>query len=110
MQSARESVTFDRTLSKALYGRDIPYVLLMHIGALDSYMLPELLEMYRKAGFRFVSIQQAERDPFYRSDVDPSLPAEPQNLEGRAAARGIKLPAQTDYAALLGKICPAPNG
>ena len=36
MQSARESVTFDRALSKALYGRDIPYVLLMHIGALDS--------------------------------------------------------------------------
>jgi len=110
MQSARESVTFDRALSKALYGRDMPYVLLMHIGALDSYMLPQLLDVYRKAGFRFVSIQQAERDPFYRSDVDPSLPPEPQNLEGRAAARGIKLPAQTDYAVLLDKICPAPNG
>jgi peptidoglycan/xylan/chitin deacetylase (PgdA/CDA1 family) len=109
MQSARESVRFDRALSKSLYGRDIPYVLLMHIGALDSHMLPQLLAMYRKAGFRFVSIQQAERDPFYRSDVDPSLPAEPQNLEGRAAARGIKLPAQTDYAPLLDGICPAPK-
>jgi peptidoglycan/xylan/chitin deacetylase (PgdA/CDA1 family) len=109
MQSARESVAFDRTLSKALYGRDIPYVLLMHIGALDSHMLPQLLDMYRKAGFRFVSIEQAERDPFYRSDINPSLPAEPQNLEARAAARGIKVPAQTNYAALLDQICAAAN-
>ena len=109
MQAARDSVTFDRSLSKALYGRDIPYVLLMHIGALDSHMLPELIDMYRKAGFRFVSIQQAERDPFYRADLDPSLPPEPQNLEGRAAARGMKLPARTDYAPLLAKICAAPS-
>jgi alpha-N-arabinofuranosidase len=109
MQSARESVTFDRTLSKELYGRDIPYVLLMHIGALDSHMLPELLDMYRKAGFQFVSIQDAERDPFYRADVNPSLPAEPQNLEGRAAARGIKLPPRTNYGPLLDKVCASPS-
>jgi peptidoglycan/xylan/chitin deacetylase (PgdA/CDA1 family) len=109
MQSARESVAFHRGLSKALYGRDIPYVLLMHIGALDSYMLPQLLKMYRKAGFRFVSIQLAERDPFYRSDIDPSLPREPQNLEGRAVARGIKFAPRTDYARLLDKICAAAN-
>jgi xylan 1,4-beta-xylosidase len=109
MQSARESVTYERALSKALYGRDIPYVLLMHIGALDSHMLPQLLDMYRKAGFRFVSLPEAERHPFYRSDVDPSLPAEPVNLEWTAIARGIKLPAHTDYAPLLDKICAAPS-
>ena len=109
MQAARESVAFHRGLSKALYGRDIPYVLLMHIGALDSHVLPQLLDMYRKTGFRFVSIQQAERDPFYRSDVDPSLPSEPQNLEGSAAARGTKFPPRTDYAPLLDRICAAPS-
>lgn len=109
MQSARESIAFDRVLSKTLYGRDIPYVSLMHIGALDSYMLPQLLDMYRKAGFRFVSIQEAERDPFYRSEVDPSLPAQPPNLEWTAIARGIKLPPRTDYAPLLAKVCAAPS-
>ena len=109
MQAARESVAFDRGLSKALFGRDIPYVLLMHIGALDSHMLPQLLDMYRKAGYRFVSIQRAERDPFYRSDIDPSLPPEPQNLEARAAARGINVVPRTDYAPLLDRICAAPN-
>jgi xylan 1,4-beta-xylosidase len=109
MQSARESVTYERVLSKTLYGRDIPYVLLMHIGALDSHMLPQLLDMYRQAGFRFVSLPEAERDPFYRSDVDPSLPPEPVNLEWTAIARGIKLPPHTDYAPLLDKICAAPN-
>lgn len=107
MQAARESVAFHRGLSKALYGRDIPYVLLMHIGALDSHMLPQLLDMYRNAGFRFVSVQQAERDKFYRSDIDPSLAPEPQNLEARAAARGIKFAPRTNYAPLLDKICTA---
>jgi peptidoglycan/xylan/chitin deacetylase (PgdA/CDA1 family) len=109
LQAARESVAFHRGLSKALYGRDIPYVLLMHIGALDSHMLPQLLSMYRKAGFRFVGIQHAERDQFYRSDVDPSLAPEPQNLEARAAARGIKFAPRTDYAPLLDKICAGPS-
>jgi peptidoglycan/xylan/chitin deacetylase (PgdA/CDA1 family) len=107
LDAARESVGFYRALSKSLYGRDIPYVLLMHIGALDSHMLPQLLAMYRRAGFRFVSLPEAERDPAYRDQVDPSRQAQPRGLEGKALARGIPLPQRTNYGPLLEKICPA---
>jgi hypothetical protein len=31
-------------MSEQLYNRDIPYVLLMHIGAFDARMLPRLLK------------------------------------------------------------------
>ena len=109
LEAAREGVTFYRTLSKQLYGRDIPYVLLMHIGALDSHMLPQLLAMYRDAGFEFVSLPEAERDPAYREDTDPSLPAPPRGLEGKVLARGMTLPPRTNYGPRLEKICPAPS-
>ena len=82
-----------RTMSRMLYGRDIPYVLLMHLGALDARLMPQLLEMYRKKGFRFVSLEEAARDPYYRSEVNPALPPQPQGLEGALAAKGMMVPA-----------------
>lgn len=70
-----------RAMSRALYGRDIPYVLLMHLGALDAKLMPRLLDMYRRKGFRFVTLEEAMRDPHYRTDLDPSLAPQPQFLE-----------------------------
>ena len=106
LEAARDGVRFYRGLSKTLYGRDIPYVLLMHTGSFDARMLPRLVALYRSEGFRFVTLSEAERDPAYREAADPSLPAGPQGLEGRAGARGIALPARTDFASRLAAACP----
>lgn len=81
-----------RAMAKALYGRDIPYVLLMHLGAFDAHMLPRLLAMYRDKGFRFVSLEEAQRDPHYRADIDLALPPGPRDLEHALAAKGLKVP------------------
>ena len=81
-----------RTMSQALYGRDIPYVLLMHLGAFDARMMPQLIALYREKGYRFVSIEEAERDPHYASEVNPALAPQPQGLNGAMAARGLKEP------------------
>ncbi|HEX8064221.1 MAG TPA: glycoside hydrolase family 9 protein [Allosphingosinicella sp.] len=105
LDSAQENIVFYRSLSQSLYGRDIPYVLLMHIGAFDARMLPRLLDLYRREGFRFVTLAEAERDPFYREAIEPSLPAAPQGLEGRAAARGLQLPPRKSHAAMLDLLC-----
>lgn len=109
LESAREEIASSRFLSKKLYGRDIPYVLLMHIGALDSYMMPQLLALYRTAGFRFVSVAEAERDPTYREDVDPRRPPRESSLFGRASIRGLPQPRTTNFAAKLAAICPSPS-
>ena len=76
------TIDYTRAMSKALYGRDIPYVLLMHVGALDARMLPRLLKLYRDKGFTFISLQDAEKDPFYKNDLDLSLPSSPRHLGG----------------------------
>lgn len=105
MDSARETIGFARTLSRKLYGRDVPYVLLLHISAFEGRMLPRLLALYRNEGFRFVTLEQAQSDAAYADQMRPELPAEPRGLEGKAIARNIPLPPRTDYAPMLEAIC-----
>lgn len=107
LQAAREAIGFYRGLSRQLYGRDIAYVTLLHESAFEARMLPRLIDLYRAAGFRFVSLPKAESDPVYRDRVRPLEPATPQGLQGQAKARGITLPHRTDYGARLAAICPA---
>jgi peptidoglycan-N-acetylglucosamine deacetylase len=105
LTAADQSIRFDRTLSKELYGREIPYVLLMHIGAFDGRMLPRLLALYQHRGFSFVSLEQAEADPFYKIDTDPSLPPGPDMLEGVAQERHVALPKAESFTAQLNAVC-----
>jgi len=81
-----------RAMAQALYGRDIPYVLLMHLGAFDAHMMPRLIALYREKGYRFVSIGEAEKDPYYAPELNPALPPQPQGLNGAMAAKGLKEP------------------
>jgi peptidoglycan/xylan/chitin deacetylase (PgdA/CDA1 family) len=92
LAAADAAIVYSRSLSKALYGHDIPYVLLMHVGAFDARMLPRLLALYRERGFRFVTLEEAESAPFYRSAIDPGLPSSPDSLEAAMTARGLPLP------------------
>lgn len=92
LQAAAEDADFRRAMSKALFGHDIPYVLLMHVGAFDARMLPRLLKLYRDKGFAFITLPDAETDPFYATAIDPSLPEQPDSLEGAVKARGLTFP------------------
>ena len=91
LAAAEQSVDYYRNLSKRVYGRDIPYVLLMHLGAFDAHMMPRLLELYRSKGFQFITLERAESDPFYRSMTDPGLPPGPDSLEGAASEQNVPL-------------------
>lgn len=105
LQAARESIRYYRNLSQILYGHDIPYVLLMHIGAFDARMLPRLLQLYKAQGFKFVTLQDAEKDPFYRFDTDPKLLPGPDMLEGAMAEKRWALPPHADWGGDLGNVC-----
>jgi lysophospholipase L1-like esterase len=105
MASADESITYYRGLSHTLYHRDIPYVLLMHVGAFDAEMLPRLLELYRVRGFEFIALAKAESDEFYRIDTNLSLPAGPEMLESMMSERHLRLPSRTDFAGKIDAVC-----
>src|SRR3984885_12300491 len=89
LAAADAALDYHRAISKALYGRDIPYVLLMHVGALDARMLPRLLKLYRDKGIAFIRLEDAEKDPFYKNDVDLSLPPVPDTLEEAMRAHNL---------------------
>ena len=91
LAAADASLAYYHDLSMQLYGRDIAYVLLMHLGAFDARMMPRLLDLYKSRAVSFVSLDEAESDPFYAADIDPRLPPTPANLEQAMAARGVNL-------------------
>jgi lysophospholipase L1-like esterase len=105
LSAADESISYYRSLSHTLFGRDIPYVLLLHIGALDAEMLPRLLQLYRSEGFTFVSLAEAESDEFYRGSVDPRSTPQNDTLEGAMTERGLPLPARASFEPLLDAVC-----
>ncbi len=105
LAAADATIDYTRAMSKALYGRDIPYVLLMHVGAMDARMLPRLLRLYRDKGFSFISLQEAEKDPFYKNDLDLSLPPAPDSLEEAMHARNLPLPKHPAPTMDLNAVC-----
>lgn len=70
LETADHYITVARGLSQQAFHRDIRYVLLMHLGAFDAKMLPELTQLYRSRGFRFVTMPHALQDKAYRLDPD----------------------------------------
>jgi peptidoglycan-N-acetylglucosamine deacetylase len=105
LDAAAQDADFRRAMAKELFGHDIPYVLLMHVGAFDARMLPRLLKIYRDKGFSFVTLEDAEKDPFYKSSLDPSLPDQPDSLEGAIGAKGLTMPARPKMTVDVNGMC-----
>jgi peptidoglycan/xylan/chitin deacetylase (PgdA/CDA1 family) len=94
-----------RELSRLVYGRDVRYVLLMHVGAFDARMLPELLALYRSEGVQYVSLSNAMSDPAYLDDPDIGEPTGGTLLELMMQKRHIQFPANSKPYKELEAIC-----
>jgi len=55
-------------------------------------MLPDLLDLFKKQGFDFVSLEEAEKDPAYQSDPNAPLPHGGTFLEQLIEAKHLKYP------------------
>ena len=103
--SARADAERAWTITKATLGRDVPHVLLLHVGAFTAHMIPRLLDLYRDMGFRFVPLDAAQKDPFYAA-VDPRKPGPTPTMDALAKQMSAlpppaKLPIPGD------EVCPA---
>ena len=56
--------------SVALTGREFPQVLLLHANELNADLMPELLAMFRRRGYEFVTLERALADAVYASPED----------------------------------------
>ena len=57
--------------AKRLYGRDIKHIMLLHIGAFETVMLPRLLELLQQRGFKLIALPEAASDPVYTVEPSP---------------------------------------
>lgn len=104
LKAAKANIAWSRRTAKGLYGRGIPQVLLLHVSAMTARMMPRLIALYREAGFRFVSLPQAQSDPAYLSYTDLKLRAPPSVWE-LARQKGVQLPQQADHSVRLAATC-----
>lgn len=82
----------NRAMAKLLFGHDIDHVLLLHLGAFSSAILPQLLDLLRQKGLHFVTLEQAESDPAYQADPDAPSRFGGSLLEQLMEAKKIPLP------------------
>lgn len=68
LKNAEAELTQVEEWSKKLFNRSIKHVLLIHVGSLTSEVLDDLLSLYKRKGVKFISLEQASKDPLYSED------------------------------------------
>lgn len=66
---------FAERLSRETFGREIPQVFLIHASDLNADCLDEMLAKMEKRGYRFVSLEEALKDPAYSTPDEYVGPA-----------------------------------
>ena len=107
LAAADRGIEIAREASQTLYNRDIPYVLLLHIGAFDARMFPALIQLYRDRGFTFVSLPQAQQDAAYSHDPNQPLLHGGTLQQQEFAARKLTYPSLDSPTKQLDALCPA---
>jgi peptidoglycan/xylan/chitin deacetylase (PgdA/CDA1 family) len=66
LASAAEYVKLGREEEQISFGHEIPNVILLHATAFTTLMLPDLIDLLQKQGFRFASLAKVEGNAAYR--------------------------------------------
>jgi len=102
-------------ISRLLFGRNIPQILLVHDCAFESLTLNRTLERFRADGVKFVPLDTVLADPAYRLNPNQGFAIGLTLLEQIAAARNIdidKLEATPYTTDRLNQVCrgqPTPS-
>jgi peptidoglycan-N-acetylglucosamine deacetylase len=73
LEEAGRSIEEARAASRALYGREIAHVMLLHLGDLNAVMTKPLLGLLRARSFDVVPLAVAQADPAYAERPDVAL-------------------------------------
>jgi peptidoglycan/xylan/chitin deacetylase (PgdA/CDA1 family) len=92
LSTASAFLDLGRAQAKLIYGHEINYVLLMHLGAFSSTILPDALDLLKKKGFTLVTLEEAESDAAYEGDPDVGLHDAGTLLDQWMQVKQIKYP------------------
>lgn len=83
-------VTAFEKMSIQVVGREIPQILLIHASQMNADLMPDLLAMFRRRGYTFVTLDHALADPAYRLADDYVGRGGFSWIHRWAVAKGIK--------------------
>jgi peptidoglycan-N-acetylglucosamine deacetylase len=92
LTTASAFLDLGRAQAKLIYGHEINYVLLMHLGAFSSTILPDALDLLKNKGFTLVTLEEAESDAAYEGDPDVGLHDAGTLLDQWMQVKQIKFP------------------
>jgi peptidoglycan/xylan/chitin deacetylase (PgdA/CDA1 family) len=92
LTTASEFLDLGREQAKLIYGHDINHILLLHLGAFSSTILPEALDLIKKKGFKLVTLEEAQSDAAYEGDPDVGLHDAGTLLDQWMQVKQIKYP------------------
>jgi peptidoglycan-N-acetylglucosamine deacetylase len=81
-----------REMAQLVYSHDINHVVLLHLGAFSSTILPDALDLLAKKGFPLTTLEDAQSDPAYNTDPDAGSQYGGTLLEQLMDAQHIKYP------------------
>ena len=73
LENAAEYIKLGREEEQIAFGHEIPNVLLLHATAFTTLMLPDLVGLLHKQGFRYATLPKVERNHDYAQDPDAAL-------------------------------------
>ena len=85
---------YSEGLSRTLFGREIPLVLLLHANELNAAHLGAVLDRLAARGYRFIPLAEALADSAYTSEDTYVGPTGPSWLIRWAETRGLAVPAE----------------
>jgi peptidoglycan/xylan/chitin deacetylase (PgdA/CDA1 family) len=70
LETAAAFLDANREMARRVYGRPIDHVLLLHLGAFSSTILPGLLDLLTERGFELATLPEVQQDEIYAADPD----------------------------------------
>ncbi len=67
LKFAERRFDFSEKVTTELFGRQIKHILLLHANELNADNLDRLVEMMKKKGYLFITLEEALKDPIYQS-------------------------------------------
>ena len=91
LEYTAKQIAYYATLNRHVLGYEPPAIMLLHINRLNAETLDAQLALFRRAGYRFVSLAEAQADPAYAQA--PRLPTRFGPMWGYrwARDRGIRV-------------------
>ncbi len=67
LEYTRQEIEYYSRLHAQIFGHEIPHVMVLHANRLNADTIEPVLIIFEKMGYSFVTLQQAQADPAYKS-------------------------------------------